>query len=558
MSHGLSHGARLSQRGSVYWMRVKLTATRRRLEISLKTQDRVEARRRAARVDVALPLGPTPATVRAWIEAMERISMGDRPARAKAAAEIELDAAARRQALDPLDDPEFRAALEAEAEARGWYGKPDADEVIEHFWAMQSGMDAMTEAYHDACKRKGIDPATRKVVARAAASFKDLANRYVRARTEGFACKRRIETKDAGAGRAFVQGQSGNFLGSIALFLDYLGGAEITEQLCADFVSDLAKLPQKHGKGKDRVGMRRAIQDAEDEELVKIETVRSQLLRAKAPEGVIEDAVAARRIPRLKTATVVRHARAIAAILDWGVALEEIPSNPMRLVIPSSQELSARTRREVSGKRFGWEPEECNRLFRTPLFVKGPSHLDDALFWAPLIAAHSGMRAEEILQLKGTDIADGWIHVRITDPATQSAKTAPSLRQVPIHSNLAALGLDELARRAGSGRLFPRVKRSAARSKLSETFSKRFGYYRRKYHETPHDLPNKDFHSFRHGALTTMVNAGETLETGQQILGHESDEVTIVHYYDGATERMLRRAVEKIVIDVSGVIRVFG
>ena len=73
MSHGLSHGARLSQRGSVYWMRVKLTATRRRLEISLKTQDRVEARRRAARVDVALPLGPTPATVRAWIEAMERI-----------------------------------------------------------------------------------------------------------------------------------------------------------------------------------------------------------------------------------------------------------------------------------------------------------------------------------------------------------------------------------------------------------------------------------------------------------------------------------------------------
>ena len=107
-------------------------------------------------VAVALPLGPTPAALRAWIEAMERISMANRPARAKAAAEIKLDAAARRQALDPLDDPEFRA--EAEAEARGWYGKPDATEVIEHLWAMQARMDAMTEAYQDACKRKGVDP----------------------------------------------------------------------------------------------------------------------------------------------------------------------------------------------------------------------------------------------------------------------------------------------------------------------------------------------------------------------------------------------------------------
>src|SRR5690606_18315892 len=105
---------------------------------------------------------------------------------------------------------------------------------------------------------------------------------------------------------------------------DYLGGESITEQLCADFVSDLGRMPQKHGKGKERLGMRRAIQDADGEELVEIETIRAALRKANAPEGVIEDAVAARRIPRLKTATVVRHARAIAAILDWGVALGEI------------------------------------------------------------------------------------------------------------------------------------------------------------------------------------------------------------------------------------------
>ncbi len=488
MSHRLSHGVRLSQRGAVFWMRVKVAATGRRLEVSLRTQDRVEARRRAARVAVALPLGPTPATVRAWIEAMDRIAMTNRPVKAKAAAEIELDAAARRQALDPLDDPAFRAALEAEAEARGWYGKPDADEVIEHFWAMQSGMDAMTEAYHDACKRKGIDPATREVVARAAASFKDLANRYVRARTEGFPCRRRIEPRDEGAGRAFVQGQSGNFLGSIALFVDYLGGEALSEQVCADFVSDLARVPQKHGKGKERIGMRRAIQEADAEELVKVETIKAELRRANAPEGVIEDAAAARRIPRLKTATIVRHARAIAAILDWGVALNEVASNPMRLVIPDASELASRTRREVRNKRTGWTPQESERLFRTPIFANGPREPDDALFWAPLIAAHTGMRAEEILQLKGTDIVEGWIHVQISDPSSQTAKNEPSLRRVPLHSNLEAVGLPELARRAGPGRLFPKVKRSAARKKLSETFSKRFHYYRRKHTGAPWNL----------------------------------------------------------------------
>ncbi len=70
-----------------------------------------------------------------------------------------------------------------------------------------------------------------------------------------------MESKHDSVGRAFVSGQSGNFLGSIALFTDSLGG-----------------------------------------------DIRSRLIRTKAPEGVIEDAVAARRIPRLKTATVVWNA----------------------------------------------------------------------------------------------------------------------------------------------------------------------------------------------------------------------------------------------------------
>ncbi|MFO1106465.1 MAG: hypothetical protein U1E34_10215 [Amaricoccus sp.] len=391
----MSHA--LSQRGSVLWLRVKLPETSTRLEISLRTSDPVEARRRAARLTPALPLRSGQA--RAWVEAMERARHQGKRTQA------ELDAAARRLSLDPLDDEAFRDALCAEAEARGWYGPPDADQVIRDFDAMRQGMDALTEEYRLACERKGIDPTTREPVGKAAVAFKDLANRYIRRRAEGYACLRATEVLDAGAGRAFAQAQEGNFLATAALFTDYLGGDQLTERLCADFVSLLARIPKSHGKSsRDQRGIRQVVKEADDQELVAVETLKAKLEAAGARSGEIEDATEAKRIPRLKTPTIVRHARTVSAILDWGVAIGELQSNPMRLCVPSAKEITARTRRETSGKRDGWDDEECERLFRTPLFVNGPKAADDELFWAPLIAAHSGARAEEILQLSiGTE-----------------------------------------------------------------------------------------------------------------------------------------------------------
>jgi len=184
--------------------------------------------------------------------------------------------------------------------------------------------------------------------------------------------------------------------------------------------------------------------------------------------------------------------------------------------------------------------------------------VDGELYWAPLISAHCGARAEEILQLLGTDISNGWISFQITRPGLQSIKSESSARRVPIQSNLVALGLPELARSAGSGRLFPGAARTKARGKLSEVFSKRFVYYRRKFFDAPRSLPDKDFHSFRGGAFTAMKRGGVSLETCQQVVGHDLDEVGMIHYYDGDTERMLRDAVETISIDISGVKRMFA
>ncbi len=124
-------------------------------------------------------------------------------------------------------------------------GHRDTDEVIEHFAVMQAGKDAMTGACHDPCKRKGIDPGTRRSVARAAMSFKDVANRHVRARSDGHPCKR---PSRPGMKAPTVHSSPGDpQLPWLDLtFIDCLGNSEMTEQRCADLVSDLATLPQRH------------------------------------------------------------------------------------------------------------------------------------------------------------------------------------------------------------------------------------------------------------------------------------------------------------------------
>ena len=111
--------------------------------------------------------------------------------------------------------------------------------------------------------------------------------------------------------------------------------------------------------------------------------------------------------------------------------------------------------------------------------------------------------------------------------------------------------------RFGTGeRLWPDLKRAATGQwapNASKTFTrgrKRYGLYE----------PGRDFHSFRHGVVTGLMNADVPLERVQAIVGHKGDRpnVTIGIYMKKVDIKLLKKDIEKLNydgLDLSGLMR---
>lgn len=167
-----------------------------------------------------------------------------------------------------------------------------------------------------------------------------------------------------------------------------------------------------------------------------------------------------------------------------------------------------------------WEKDELRALFTTPVWTgcqsinrrskPGTVILRDEKFWLPLIAVFSGMRQEEICQLRLADVreVEGIWAFDLNLRTGQQLKNANAIRQVPVHSELVRLGLlayAEEQRALGKDLLFPNLQPGGADDRLGHNYSKWFSRYRR---ETGLFVPVRDFHSFRHSATTFMSRAG--------------------------------------------------
>ena len=124
--------------------------------------------------------------------------------------------------------------------------------------------------------------------------------------------------------------------------------------------------------------------------------------------------------------------------------------------------------------------DELPKLFRTPVFQGEMADIGDPMFWAPLIAAHHGMREEEVLQLRLDDIQteNGVDYFDIKVGASwQHLKSKAATRRLPIHQNLITLGLLDLVamrRREGEDRLFPHLTRGKKPENPVREFHKGF------------------------------------------------------------------------------------
>ena len=155
-------------------------------------------------------------------------------------------------------------------------------------------------------------------------------------------------------------------------------------------------------------------------------------------------------------------------------------------------------------------------------------------YWLPLLALFSGMRGNEISLLLTSDIQKtekGIYFFNITDEGAKSVKTSTSIRKIPIHDDIIALGfLDFVANRrseSGNAKLFDRLK--------SDKYDNWFAYAGRRFNESflPKEmghLERQSFHSFRHTFRDALRKTNASPDTLQALGAWDQGSLTSSNY----------------------------
>nr|WP_249321924.1 site-specific integrase [Campylobacter curvus] len=177
----------------------------------------------------------------------------------------------------------------------------------------------------------------------------------------------------------------------------------------------------------------------------------------------------------------------------------------------------------------------------------------DELFFVTHIAAYSGMRLNEIIQLNTDDIVEKYnivcfslnTKIDVKTGKSKTLKTRNSVRIVPIHSKLSSIGLFEfieskkkLARKCGKAvRLF-----SCDNKDFSEYFRKKINTKVIKDNDK-----TRTFHSFRHTFINKLIQSGQRVEHIAALVGHEQQyKITMNTYGEPVTPKILKDLVEEV------------
>jgi integrase len=167
-----------------------------------------------------------------------------------------------------------------------------------------------------------------------------------------------------------------------------------------------------------------------------------------------------------------------------------------------------------------------------------PARPDDPLSWAIWIGAYSGMRLNEVGQLRRDDIKeqDGVTYFDVREGDGRLLKTRSSTRRVPVHSRLLDAGLLAYG--------FPPLAAYGPDQKAGEALSEKFTKWRRACGIT---RPHVSYHSLRGGFTTALDRAGVVQSDIAILLGHSRGLFGV--YSQGPGIKRLRDAVETVVYE---------
>lgn len=220
--------------------------------------------------------------------------------------------------------------------------------------------------------------------------------------------------------------------------------------------------------------------------------------------------VAALDLPPISAKTVNKNLSVVSSLFTWAQRNGYCSTNPAKgLAVP------IRTRPHE--ERDAFSEKHLKVLFGSPVYTgclsaqrrstPGTLVIKDEKYWLPLIALYSGMRLEEIAQLKTTDIVqvDGIWCFSVHGRDGNSLKTPAAERIIPVYSRLTELGLTGLVGK-GWAALWPNLQRGSDGT-LGGAFSKWFGRYLD--HHLP-DQPKLTFHSLRHTFADTLKQSQQS------------------------------------------------
>ncbi|SCB25869.1 hypothetical protein GA0061099_1003657 [Bradyrhizobium yuanmingense] len=181
-------------------------------------------------------------------------------------------------------------------------------------------------------------------------------------------------------------------------------------------------------------------------------------------------------------------------------------------------------------RRKHFEKLDLKAIFASPVYANNERPTGgggEAAFWFPLISLLSGMRLDEIAQLRICDLRQDedtkrW-YFDIDRTGGRSTKTNSSIRHVPLHRELKRIGLlryrETLLKRGGNleSPLWPDVDAEGERTR-SSAWSKWFGRYLRSTCGVADTA--KVFHSFRHTFKRMTRDANISEEMHDALTGH--------------------------------------
>jgi integrase len=217
---------------------------------------------------------------------------------------------------------------------------------------------------------------------------------------------------------------------------------------------------------------------------------------------------------------------------------------------------AGRTLEETYNSWRAYKVEELNKLFSTALLREMPAEqrirpdkysFETAMAWIPLVALFSGMRSNEICQMRASDVhrKDGvWVFNVSEEGTGQSLKTEAATRIVPVHSELIRCGfLDYVKALPRDGQLWPALKAGGPDGKYNHYFAKRFTVYRR---GSGVAAPRTSFHSFRKNVAQALKDKRATPAEIAELIGHEQGFTLSVYAPMQLPIKVLKQLIDRV------------